>query len=87
MPASFALKALSRSERILPTVPAGLARLAQNEEPGRAGGDTRSGGGLVKGAPKMRVAPPGGQDRIMIYGPKTDRTYIIEFRTAEASRW
>ena len=21
----------------------------------------------------MRVAPPGGQDRIMIYGPKTDR--------------
>jgi hypothetical protein len=28
----------------------------------------------------MSVAPPGGQDRIMIYGPKTDGTYIIEFR-------
>jgi hypothetical protein len=26
-----------------------------------------------KGAPEMSVAPPGGQDRIMIYGPKTDR--------------
>jgi hypothetical protein len=24
----------------------------------------------------MSVAPPGGQDRIMIYGPKTDGTYI-----------
>jgi hypothetical protein len=31
----------------------------------------------------MSVAPPGGQDRIMIYGPKDDATYIIEFRTAE----
>jgi len=31
----------------------------------------------------MRVAPPGGQDRIMIYGPKTDSTYIIEFRMAD----
>ena len=31
----------------------------------------------------MSVAPPGGQDRIMIYGPKSDRTYIIEFRMAD----
>jgi hypothetical protein len=31
----------------------------------------------------MSVAPPGGQDRIMIYGPKTDGTYIIEFRMAD----
>src|SRR5262249_49068723 len=28
-------------------------------------------GGLVKGAPEMSVAPPSGQDRIMIYGPKS----------------
>src|SRR5215831_7374177 len=39
----------------------------------------RGRGGLVKGAPEMSVAPPGGQDRIMIYGPKSDGTYIIEF--------
>src|SRR5262245_45189389 len=38
---------------------------------------------LVKGAPEMSVAPPGGQDRIMIYGPKSDDTYIIEFRKAD----
>ena len=30
----------------------------------------------------MSVAPPSGQDRIMIYGPKTDGTYIVEFRIA-----
>jgi hypothetical protein len=30
----------------------------------------------------MSVAPPGGEDRIMIYGPKADGTYIVEFRTA-----
>jgi hypothetical protein len=29
----------------------------------------------------MSVALPTGQDRIMIYGPKSDGTYIIEFRT------
>src|SRR5262245_29118783 len=32
----------------------------------------------------MSVAPPGGQDRIMIYGPKSDGTYIIEFRMADS---
>ena len=31
----------------------------------------------------MSVAPPSGQDRIMIYGPKSDGTYIIEFRMAD----
>ena len=31
----------------------------------------------------MSVAPPSGQDRIMIYGPKTDGTYIVEFRMAD----
>jgi len=30
----------------------------------------------------MSLAPPGGQNRIMIYGPKDDGTYIVEFRTA-----
>src|SRR5215831_2350513 len=44
-----------------------IAGLAQDEEPGRAGGEAGGGGGLVKGAPEMSVAPPGGQDRIMIY--------------------
>jgi len=39
--------------------------------------------GLVKGAPEMSVAPPTGQDRIMIHGPKSDGTYIIEFRMAD----
>ena len=31
----------------------------------------------------MSVAPPGGHDRIMIYGPKSDGTYIVEFRMAD----
>jgi hypothetical protein len=31
----------------------------------------------------MSVAPPSGHDRIVIYGPKTDGTYIVEFRTAD----
>jgi hypothetical protein len=30
----------------------------------------------------VSVAPPGGQDRIMIYGPKNDGTYVVEFKTA-----
>ena len=32
----------------------------------------------------MSVAPPeGGRNRIMIYGPKPDGTYIVEFKTAD----
>jgi hypothetical protein len=32
----------------------------------------------------MSVAPPeGGQNRVMIYGPKLDGTYIVEFKTAD----
>jgi len=31
----------------------------------------------------MSVAPPGGQDRILIYGPKEDGTYVVEFRTSD----
>jgi hypothetical protein len=30
----------------------------------------------------MSVAPESGRNRIMIYGPKNDGTYIVEFRTA-----
>jgi hypothetical protein len=29
----------------------------------------------------MSVASPSGQNRIMIYGPKSDVTYVVEFRT------
>jgi hypothetical protein len=28
-----------------------------------------------------------GKNRIMIYGPKTDGTYVVEFKTAAAMRW
>src|SRR5258708_1468216 len=31
----------------------------------------------------MRGAPASGQNRVMIYGPKNDGTYIVEFRTAD----
>jgi hypothetical protein len=30
----------------------------------------------------MSVAPPTGQNRIMIFGPKPDGTYVVGFRTA-----
>jgi hypothetical protein len=30
----------------------------------------------------MSVAPENGQNRVMIYGPKNDGTYIVEFKTA-----
>ena len=30
----------------------------------------------------MSVAPESGRNRIMIYGPKNDGTYIVEFTTA-----
>jgi hypothetical protein len=31
----------------------------------------------------VSVAPESGRNRIMIYGPKPDGTYIIEFKTAD----
>jgi hypothetical protein len=31
----------------------------------------------------MSVAPEDGRNRIMIYGPKTDGSYIVEFRIAD----
>jgi len=44
-------------------------------------------GGMVKGALAMSVAPESGRNRIMIYGPKSDGTYIIEFRMAEGESY
>src|SRR5262249_46352193 len=41
---------------------------------GCTGREAKGRSGLVKGAPEMSVAPPSGQDRIMIYGPKSDGT-------------
>ena len=38
---------------------------------------------MVKGALEMSVAPESGRNRIMIYGPTSDGTYIIEFRMAD----
>jgi hypothetical protein len=33
---------------------------------------------------KKRMSPAaGGRNRIMIYGPKSDGTYVVEFKTAE----
>jgi hypothetical protein len=31
----------------------------------------------------MNVAPENGRNRIMIYGPRNDNTYIVEFKTAD----
>jgi len=31
----------------------------------------------------MSVAPASGRNRIMIYGPKPDGTYVIEFKIAD----
>jgi hypothetical protein len=28
-----------------------------------------------------------GKNRIMIFGPKDDGTYVVEFRTGEVRRW
>jgi hypothetical protein len=39
---------------------------------------------LEKGPLAMSVAPAdGGRNRIMIYGPKNDGTYVVEFKTAD----
>jgi hypothetical protein len=36
-----------------------------------------------RGSPPMSVAPETGRNRIMIYGPKPDGTYVVEFETAD----
>src|SRR5215469_17920964 len=47
------------------------------------GREARGRRGLGKGALAMSVAPEGGRNRIMIYGPKPDGTYVVEFQTVE----
>jgi hypothetical protein len=55
-----------------------LARLAQNEERRCSGSETGRRGRM--GQQEMTMT---GKNRIMIYGPKDDGTYIVEFRTAD----
>jgi hypothetical protein len=31
----------------------------------------------------MSIGPESGRNRIMIYGPKNDGTYVVEFKTAD----
>jgi hypothetical protein len=38
---------------------------------------------LEKAEVAMGVAPESGRNRIMIYGPRNDGTYIVEFKTAD----
>jgi hypothetical protein len=52
-----------------------LPGLAQVEEPSVRGGAARGGGGLGSMIE--------GKNRIMIFGPKDDGTYVVEFRTAQ----
>jgi hypothetical protein len=54
-----------------------LPWLAQDEKPKRTGCEARSRRRL--GQKEMAMT---GKNRIMIYGPKDDGTYVIEFRTA-----
>jgi hypothetical protein len=53
--------------------------LAEVQEPGRASGEARSRGRL--GQKEMAITPDG-KNRIMIFGPKNDATYVVEFKTA-----
>jgi hypothetical protein len=57
--------------------------LAQDEERRRTGSEAGGRGRLGKGALATSVAPESGRNRIMIYGPKNDGTYIVEFKTAD----
>jgi hypothetical protein len=60
-----------------------VATLGQEQESGGTGGQARSRGRLGRGSPPMSVAPETGRNRIMIYGPKPDGTYVVEFETAD----
>jgi hypothetical protein len=40
---------------------------------------------IVRGGLGQKEMAMTGKNRIMIYGPKTDGTYIVEFRTADSS--
>ena len=79
----MALEGIVSKAKGLPLSFRPFARLAQNEELSCPGGEARSGGGLVKGALAVSVAPESGRNRIMIYGPKPDGTYVVEFETAD----
>src|SRR5262249_59394585 len=48
---------------------------------GCAGREARSGGRIAQN----ETAIMAGNNRIMIFGPKSDGTYVVEFRTAAAS--
>src|SRR5207302_5934417 len=56
-----------------------LAHMAQIQESGVGSREAGGRGGM--GQEQMAVATAG-TNRIMIYGPKSDGTYIIEFKTA-----
>jgi hypothetical protein len=60
----------------MPRAPGPLPRLA-HEELGCTGREARSRRRM--GQKEMAIT---GKNRIMIYGPKDDGTYIVEFRTA-----
>jgi hypothetical protein len=47
------------------------------------GREARGGRRLGKGAVAMSVAPSSGHNRIMIYGPKPDGTYVVEFKMVD----
>src|SRR5262249_8773974 len=60
-----------------------LAGLAEDEEPNRPCREARGRRRVGKGALAMSVAPLSSHNRIMIYGPKPDSTYVIEFKIAD----
>jgi hypothetical protein len=62
---------VTRRMRAVKDTVSAAGRLAQNEELGCAGREARSGRGLGQRTTEMSVAPPRGEDRIMIYGPKS----------------
>jgi hypothetical protein len=61
-----------------------LAGLAQDEESECSGGDA---GGRSGSGQKEMAMTEAGKNRIMIFGPKADGTYVIESRRPRARRW
>jgi hypothetical protein len=61
-----------------------VAALDQEQESAASGSEAGGWGRLGKGALAVSVAPENGdRNRIMIYGPKNDGTYIVEFKMAD----
>jgi hypothetical protein len=77
MPLTMRPTAVEQKRKTLDLPLRPLAGLAQVEEPGVRGGAARGGGGLGK-----REMAPTGKNRIMIFGPKDDGSYVVEFSTA-----